>query len=604
MQVADDAGVTGTAAVLPLARVVASTVALLALAGFGLTRLALPAALRRHEALWVLPVGACALALAMTVLGFAFVPFRVSLALCGLAGAALAVVALRRRPLDRGYLRGTSWPAYVCVLVAAIALVPLFRAGFVTVEGQGQDAHLAVGTAMFLQHHHPLGADPRLPVDRVPLVWRSKQPIYYVLGAAATVSGKEVFETISAVQALLLALSMLGFFLVARELAGAPRWAALGAMALVGLDRMVLHTVMHPYYNQTWGFMALPFALVLGWWALTRRTRGGVALLALFLAVLAFAYPLALPIPLLALAVLAWPERRRLRAAGRLYRGRRSLLWMIPLGLVLLVPLGGVYEKIVSAARLLLSSRPLTNWGGDLLGWFPEPWFLGAESWAALLVAGPILAYLAWRTLIAMAPELRRAFVALLAFGAIFAVYFRLRDAGWYFHFKTLAFIAPILVALAAAGAARVPRRRGYAALFLLLGLSLAAAREEVNRTFDQLPRGVLALRSIDARLPPGASVRLDVDPQQQNWTAFWLHGQPLCSRRPLMGTSYPHVPVSRKADYAVTRLGDRRPADAVGGPLMRAGFYELWRLRAGLPGRENCSQRMVQTVTAINAAA
>ncbi len=70
----------------------------------------------------MLPVGACALALAMSVLGFAFVPFDVSLALCAAGGIALALVALRRRPLDaRTELRGIAWPAYVAVLVAAVA---------------------------------------------------------------------------------------------------------------------------------------------------------------------------------------------------------------------------------------------------------------------------------------------------------------------------------------------------------------------------------------------------------------------------------------------------------------------------------------------------
>jgi hypothetical protein len=274
---------------------------------------------------------------------------------------------------------------------------------------------------------------------------------------------------------------------------------------------------------------------------------------------------------------------------------------MVPLGLFLLVPLGGVYEKMATATKLLLSNEPLTTWGGDLLAWYPEPWFLGAKTWAALIVVGPLLAYLAWRALAAMDPRLRRAFAALLAFGVVFAVYFRVRDVGWYFHFKTLAFIAPILVALAAAGAARLRPRLGYAALTVLLVASIAAARAEINETFDQLPKGVLALRAVDARLPPGASVRLDIDPQQQNWAAFWLHGQPLCSRRPLTGTSYPRVPLSRKADYAITERAPRdRPADAVGGPVMDAGFYRLWRLRADLPGRENCSREMVQSVERI----
>lgn len=601
MSVAHDAGVVGKAAVPPLVHVVVATLALFAVGGFGLTRLLLPAGLRRHELLWVCPVGACAVALTMTVLGFAAVPFDVNLGLTLAGGVALAVVALRREPFaPRDYVRGALWPLYVAALVAAIALVPLFRAGFVTVEGQGQDAHLAVGTAMFLQHHHPLSTHPEEPVDKVPLVWRSKQPIYYTLGAAARLSGKEVFETISAVEAVLLALAALGFFLIARELAGAPRWAAVGAAALVGLDRMVLHTVMHPYFNQSWAFMAMPYALVLGWWAVRERTRGGPALLALLVAVLTFAYPLALPIPLLALVILLWPERRALwRSLRGAYHGRRSLWWMIPLGILLLRPITGVWEKMVSAFNLLAANESLANWGGDLTDWYPEPWFLGAATWPALILVGPLLVWLGWRALAAMEPRLRASLLAILAFGAVFAVYFRIRDFGWYFHFKTLAFVAPVALALAAAGAARVRRGLGIAALAVLVMAGLASARREVNTTFDELPKWILALRDVDAALPPGQSIRLDVDPQAQNWVAFWLHGQPLCSRRPLLHTSYPHVPTSRKADYILTPIAARRPADAAG-EVMTAGGFRLYRQRPSVPGRENCSQRMVQTVTDI----
>ena len=61
----------------------------------------------------------------------------------------------------------------------------MFRGGFVTVIGNGSDAHLAVGTAQFLQKNHPTGVDPSQAVDRVPLVWRSKPPIYLSYGGVA-----------------------------------------------------------------------------------------------------------------------------------------------------------------------------------------------------------------------------------------------------------------------------------------------------------------------------------------------------------------------------------------------------------------------------------
>ena len=133
----------------------------------------------------------------------------------------------------------------------------------------------------------------------------------------------------------------------------------------------------------------------------------------------------------------------------------------------------------------------------------------------------------------------------------------------------------------------------------MLLLAARASAVSEIGQTFDQLPRHVLALRSIDAALPPGAVVRLDIDPKQQNWVAYMLHGQPLCSQRPLLGTSYPHVRTSRKADYALTEV--EKAATQRRGRSRRSAACRRSRSTAcatDLPGRENCSQRMVQTVT------
>src|SRR5205085_10280421 len=62
-------------AVPDAARALAATAVVFGTGGFGLVRLLLPAALRGYEPLWVLPTGARAVGLAMTVLGFAAVPY-------------------------------------------------------------------------------------------------------------------------------------------------------------------------------------------------------------------------------------------------------------------------------------------------------------------------------------------------------------------------------------------------------------------------------------------------------------------------------------------------------------------------------------------------
>jgi hypothetical protein len=213
-------------------RVAAACAVLFAIVGFAPTRLFLPAGLRRHELLWVLPVGAVGAALELALLVYAFVPFDFALAIVLGGGIAAGIYAWRRDPglpLARSARQAglqVSWgtllvPLYLAVLIGAIALVPMFRGGFVTVIGNGSDAHLAVGTAEFLQNHHPNAAAPEESVDRVPLVWRSKPPIYLAFGAVARVAGMEPYAVIATLQATLLALGALGFWLLARELLGA-----------------------------------------------------------------------------------------------------------------------------------------------------------------------------------------------------------------------------------------------------------------------------------------------------------------------------------------------------------------------------------------------
>ncbi|MDP8967897.1 MAG: hypothetical protein M3N04_04790, partial [Actinomycetota bacterium] len=606
-------GVVGKGGLADVVRAGAATVAVFGLAGLGPARLLLPASLRRFELLWVLPVGAVAVALELAVLAYAHVPFDVALVIVLGASVALAVYAWRRDP---GLRAARSAPAgaaswrtllvalYIALLIAMIALLPMFRSGFATVIGNGSDAHLAVGTAMFLQDNRPGTVNVEEPVDQVPLVWRSKPPIYLAFGAVAKVAGMQPYAVIATLSAALLALAALGFWVLARELLGGGAWGAAAAMALIGLNRMALFTAMHPYFNQIWGFMAMPFAIVLGWHVVRRRSLGGWILLGSFLALLGFAYPLALPIPLMSIAVFVAFDRRRrglrLVALPRL-RSRRDLLWVVPLlALLLSVPVKGVFEKAGSVLHLLNYGGSLANWGGDLPGFIPERYFLGlgdAETTTAialaLLVVGLALG-LRW------APrDVRWGLGVVLVFGALAALFFRPRDYGWYFHFKALAFVAPIAVALAAVGLSRIRWSWVSAlALIALLGAARTGAADEIGDTFDQLPKSLLELRSVDARLAPQDSLRLDIPADgRMLWAGIMLGGQPLCSQKPVMETSYPHVPVSRAADYVLVDRDWRKPFDAVGPPVVTLERYQVFRLKPGLPGGDRCSRRMVQTV-------
>lgn len=583
---------------------------LFGVAGFGPTRLLLPPGLRRHEALWILPVGGAATALELALLAYAFVPFDLALGIVLVGGIALGVVAWRRDPGLRAASAppgAASWrmiavPLCLALLVGAIALLPMFRGGFVTVIGNGSDAHLAVGTAQFLQKNHPTAVDVNEPVDRVPLVWRSKPPIYLAFGAVARVAGMEPYAVIATLSAALLAFAALGFWLVARELLGAGPWGAGAAMGLVGMNRIELFTGMHPYFNQTWGYMTTPFAMVLAWHVVRHRTRGGVMLFAAFIGVLAFAYPLALPVPLIAAIVFAGFERRRrglsLLRIPRL-RNKKQLLWIIPLFLLLIIPLQGVLEKTAASVRVLAPGYSLVNWGGDLTHFFPERFFLGIDDPGGALVAVPLIAFGLFFALRRAPREVRWGLGAVVAFGVLAALYFRPREYGWYFHFKALAFVGPLVVTAAAVGLSRIRWQWvAVVTLLLLIGITRNGAAHELGTTFDQLPKNLLELKKVDAALPPSASVRLDMPADgRMLWAGIVMSGQPLCSQRPLLNTSYPHVPISRAADYVLVDKDWRKPFDAVGGPVMNLDRYFLYHLRPDLPGGDRCSREDVLTV-------
>lgn len=590
-------------------RAIAATVVLFGLGGFGLVRLLLPEPLRRHEVLWILPAGGCAVGVAMTLLGFAAVPYPASLAIVIAAGAALGAFAVHRRGWPRVDARALRWPVLIGFVVLAVALIPVISVlHYAAPVGTGSDAHVAAGAANFLQHAYPTGVDTSVPINQMPSTWQSKYPIYYAFGGVSTISGLATWQVLPILAAMLLALAAVGMFLFARDVLGVPAVIATVAMAVAGLDRLAVFTALNPYFNQTWGFVAMPFTLVLGWWAVQPglspgARRGTIGLLILFALVLVLAYPLAAPIPAVPIVVFAWLERRRRIAAGEpvlrlrgVYRGARSLIWIVPAVVLLAIPVAGAVDKGVGAFEVLLPGHSLAGWGGDLGRYLPFNYALSLPSslfYLPLVVA--ILALAAYG-LSSQHPSLKWGLGGLLAVGLLLAVYFRQRQFGWYFEFKLLAFIGPLLLLLAAVGAWRL-RRYGTVAL---AGLGLAAASGAFLQLYNlgyQLPQATIQLSAWARSLPKGASVRLDMAPGLQLWGAYFLDARPLCSQLPLLGTDYPHVPVSRKADYIVALRGQPRPADATGPVLRLNDGYLLYRESPSVPGPSLCSTRRLDRI-------
>jgi hypothetical protein len=590
-------------------RALVATAAVFGVGGFGLTRLLLPEVLKPYELLWVLPTGGCAVGLVMTVLGFAGVPYHVSLAVVLGAGVALGAYSVRARGWPEVPRARLAWPVFLMFVVLAVALVPMvLRQHYAAPVGTGSDAHVAAGAANFLKHSYPTGVDITQPINQMPMTWKSKFPIYYAFAAVSSISGLATWQVLAPLAAALLAMAAIGMFLVARDVFGAPVAVALVAMVVSALCREALRTVLNPYFNQTWGFFALPFTLVLGWWVvqpgLPRRSRQAtLLLLALFALVLVFAYPLAAPIPAVPLLVFVWDGRRKRIAAGEhvfrirdLYRGRRSLLWIVPVCALLVVPALGVIEKARSAAQVMLPGHSLRSWGGDLGRFLPFNHFMSLpNSWFGTVLVIGLLVLAAWG-LRSSQPALKWGLGGLLLIGLLLGEYFRWRKFGWYFEFKLLAFIGPLILLIAAVGAGQL-RRWGLVCAAALSIATVGSLISEISSTGFQLPQATIQLESWASALPKGASIRLDMWPPNQLWAAYFLASRPLCSQLPLLGSDYPHVPASRKADYIVATLDRGRPADAIGQPLRINDGYRLYRENPSVPGPSFCSQRRLDRI-------
>jgi hypothetical protein len=305
-------------------------------------------------------------------------------------------------------------------------------------------------------------------------------------------------------------------------------------------------------------------------------------------------------VPIAIFIALEW--RRKLHAGEPtfrprdLFRGWVSLVWLIPLAALLAIPAAGVVYKAYTAAEVLAPGHSLRSWGGDLPGFIPFNYFLSLPGPVVFVAFAVILFGLAALGLSRSPRPLAWGLGGLLAIGMLLAIYLRHRQYGYYFHFKLLAFIGPLVMVIAAVGAAGL--RRWGVALLAVFGVATAgSAIAELDATGYQLPPATIQLSSWAADLPRDASIRLDMWPPDQLWAAYFLAGRPLCSQLPLLNTDYPHVPISRKADYIVATINAGRPRDALGAPLRRNQGYRLYRENPAVPGPSACSQRRLDRI-------
>jgi hypothetical protein len=509
-----------------------------------------------------------------------------------------------------------AWPMYLAAIVAALTLLPLFRVGVASVMGENPDAHLVVGAAEVVRKGPPTAVHTELGVDQVSPYWRSKYPIFYSLAAVSALSGLDPIAAFATLSALILALLALGFFLFAfHALRAGPR-LALAAMAIVAVDRVITHVVVLPFYNQLWGAFAMPFMLLFGLRFVREPTREDAILFGLFLALGAFAYPLMLPFPVVAVGVagaVVWRERR---AAGEspgwvaaLGIPRLRKRWWLPaavLALPALLALGyGVTEKLVEVSKVLIPGTDLSGWSGNSPDFALHRYFglldpLGIAPVALVAVAGAA----AIGVTRARRPD--AVGLAAMAIGAlVMGASFHWRSHGQYLEFKTFAFLGPVVLCLAVVGLGLLLSRRGAlralagAGLALLTLSAVAGQRTELATRPVQVSPDVLELRDWSARVPKDASVLLDVPPSGiQLWAGYMLAAHPLSATLPVLNTTYPHPPRGHKADYVLSELR-QEPLDTTGAPLFRNGSFALYRMDPSVPGPDVSSRKAIQGVPA-----
>jgi hypothetical protein len=603
-------------------RALAAALGMFFLSGYALARWLAPPEMGPHVFVLAFPLGAASSALGLAALGLVQVPFTAALVIVLAAGALSAlIVRVRAGPLPAtaddeagGAIARLAWPAYICALIIAIALVPVFRIGTATVLGQNGDAVLAVGTVDFVKHAPPQARRDSLAVDRLPPAWWSKYPIFCSMGAISALSGIDPIKVFPTLAATMLALIAVGFFFFARYALRAPPWAALLVLALVPLDRVLIYVTDHPYYNELWGLFALPFVLLFGLEYLRRPAPRTLILFGVFIAIGAFAYPLMLPFPSAFLTLAAVVIWRRRRAAGELVgwisalrrgsarRSRWRWILLAVLAFPAVVVLGSaVLVKALSALEVVLPGHTLSGWGGAIPYFKVHRFFglldplpLGVITLAALLACA---GWALWRS----PRDVGLPLAVVAAFALLFAYSFRVRRDGELFYFKDLSFLAPIIVTLAVTGLADLLARSRSVSLkaAAIGGLSTFAVmfainvNRELELTHEQGTRDILALRGWAKRLPAPASVRVDIPPTGvQLWAGMMLSRHPLSSTRPFT-KFFPSPRLSRKADYVLIERAQPRPADADGQAVLQNTSFRLYRMKRDVPGPDLSSRRM-----------
>jgi hypothetical protein len=494
--------------------------------------------------------------------------------------------------------------------VASIATLPAWRLNVTSIYGHNPDSHQVVGSAVLLQNAPAWAARAELPVDVVPSVWRSRYPILYTLAASSNLSHFDPIYVFPGLVGLLVAIACLGFAALALYAFRLPLATGPPLALVPALNALLLHVAWHPYYNQLWGFVLLPWALLFAWVAAREASRTAAIAFAALLISLALAYPVAALYPVVMAIGLGWAYGRKRPAIPR-PQGFAQRAAAVVLGLLLLVPLLAAVDKLWRGVKQLVNVNERV-WGGDVVTFFGLDTFVGTDFGVLGLLVVAAVATAAVARLLTRREAL--ALLALLALCVVFDVRLRLGD-GQYMDFKHLGYLGAVVLVFAAAGVVaaitRGPRLLGVGAAALALGwtgLAVGNVRDQVRDEPEQVTADMLALRDWAATVPDDVSIRVDVPPSgNQLWVQYMLAEQPLGSPYPVADTTYARMPFSTSGDLVLTpryypsddpdeHRPWPRPPHATGKPVYESYSFVVRRLEMpDAPFSDRSSTTMIQ---------